>query len=211
MQAWFWQRFRHAAPYRLFALSNFASLLALLVLSRGGRACAHAVRPSRGRGPSATRRSRVLCAATALASTRGCRRRAGARPQPEAETAVAPSAAERALWVALSAMGSCLLLAVTNHLTQNIASIPFLWVVPLSRLPRHLHPVLRPPALVPPRRVPAGAGRAAAGHGVVQRLARPVPRRRRSTSRVSSSAACSATASSDAPEARRRVTSRRST
>ena len=30
VQAWFWQRFRHAAPYRLFALSNFASLLALL-------------------------------------------------------------------------------------------------------------------------------------------------------------------------------------
>ena len=30
MQAWFWQRFRHAVPYRLFALSNFASLLALL-------------------------------------------------------------------------------------------------------------------------------------------------------------------------------------
>src|SRR5690349_15087293 len=30
VQAWFWRRFRHAAPYRLFALSNFASLLALL-------------------------------------------------------------------------------------------------------------------------------------------------------------------------------------
>src|SRR6185295_18245474 len=30
LQAWFWQRFRHVAPYRLFALSNFASLLALL-------------------------------------------------------------------------------------------------------------------------------------------------------------------------------------
>ena len=29
VQAWFWQRFRHTAPYRLFALSNFASLLAL--------------------------------------------------------------------------------------------------------------------------------------------------------------------------------------
>src|SRR5215813_8921093 len=28
VQAWFWQRFSHAAPYRLFALSNFASLLA---------------------------------------------------------------------------------------------------------------------------------------------------------------------------------------
>src|SRR3954468_4196420 len=30
VQAWFWRRYRHAVPYRLFALSNFASLLALL-------------------------------------------------------------------------------------------------------------------------------------------------------------------------------------
>src|SRR5688572_5063395 len=30
VQAWFWRRFHHAVPYRLFALSNFASLLALL-------------------------------------------------------------------------------------------------------------------------------------------------------------------------------------
>ena len=29
-------------------------------------------------------------------------------------------------------LAGCLLLAVTNHLTQNIASVPFLWVVPLS-------------------------------------------------------------------------------
>ena len=30
LQAWYWRRFRSAVPYRLFALSNFASLLALL-------------------------------------------------------------------------------------------------------------------------------------------------------------------------------------
>ena len=30
LQAWYWQRFRTVVPYRLFALSNFASLLALL-------------------------------------------------------------------------------------------------------------------------------------------------------------------------------------
>src|SRR5215212_1515882 len=30
VQAWFWRRYQHAVPYRLFALSNFASLLALL-------------------------------------------------------------------------------------------------------------------------------------------------------------------------------------
>ena len=43
----------------------------------------------------------------------------------------APSAATQLLWVALAAMGSWLLLAVTNHLTQNIAAIPFLWLLPL--------------------------------------------------------------------------------
>jgi hypothetical protein len=36
------------------------------------------------------------------------------------------------LWLALPAMGTWLLLAVTNHITQNIASVPFLWMVPLT-------------------------------------------------------------------------------
>jgi hypothetical protein len=35
-------------------------------------------------------------------------------------------------WLALAAMASIMLLAVTNHVTQNIASVPFLWVLPLS-------------------------------------------------------------------------------
>jgi hypothetical protein len=30
LQSWYWRRFRSVVPYRLFALSNFASLLALL-------------------------------------------------------------------------------------------------------------------------------------------------------------------------------------
>src|SRR5882672_5106177 len=36
------------------------------------------------------------------------------------------------LWFALSATGSVLLLAVTNHLTQNVASVPLLWLAPLT-------------------------------------------------------------------------------
>jgi SAM-dependent methyltransferase len=36
------------------------------------------------------------------------------------------------LWLALSAAGSALLLAVTNHLTQNVASVPLLWLAPLT-------------------------------------------------------------------------------
>jgi hypothetical protein len=36
------------------------------------------------------------------------------------------------LWVALAACGSALLLAVTNHVTQNIAAVPLFWIIPLS-------------------------------------------------------------------------------
>ena len=35
------------------------------------------------------------------------------------------------LWLALSALGSLMLLAVTSHITQNVASVPFIWIVPL--------------------------------------------------------------------------------
>ena len=129
LQAWFWQRFRHAAPYRLFALSNFASLLALLAypvaIEPALTLAAQSWSWSAGYGAFA-----LLCAATAFVSTSS----AAVEPADAAavaQPAAAPTAGERALWVALSAMGSCMLLAVTNHLTQNIASIPFLWVVPL--------------------------------------------------------------------------------
>ncbi len=133
VQAWFWQRFRHAVPYRLFALSNLASLLALLsypvlvepflplAVQSWSWSAAYGVFV-------------VLCAATALASTRG----AAPAGAPTGTTAAAdpaeppPSISDRLLWVALAATGSALLLAVTNHLTQNIASVPFLWVAPLS-------------------------------------------------------------------------------
>ncbi len=36
------------------------------------------------------------------------------------------------LWIALSACSAALLLAVTNHISQNVAAVPFLWIVPLS-------------------------------------------------------------------------------
>lgn len=133
VQAWFWQCFRHAVPYRLFALSNFASLLALLsypvlvepflplAVQSWSWSIAYLV-------------FAILCAATALVSTRGPQAAAApaASPAAAARTEPPPSISDRLVWIALSAMGSCLLLAITNHLTQNIASIPFLWVVPLS-------------------------------------------------------------------------------
>jgi len=58
-------------------------------------------------------------------AARCCRRRGAAAD-------AAPTPGEYALWLALSALGSVLLLAATSHITQNIASVPFLWVLPLT-------------------------------------------------------------------------------
>ena len=43
-----------------------------------------------------------------------------------------PRSGQRLLWLALTACGSTVLLAVTNQLSQDVAVVPFLWVAPLS-------------------------------------------------------------------------------
>ncbi|MBZ5586757.1 MAG: hypothetical protein LAQ30_32135, partial [Acidobacteriia bacterium] len=43
-----------------------------------------------------------------------------------------PTAQLYGFWLLLPACASALLLAITNHMTQNVAAIPFLWVLPLS-------------------------------------------------------------------------------
>jgi spermidine synthase len=136
VQSWYWRRFRSVVPYRLFALSNLASLLALLgfpVLAEPWFDLAQL-----GYAWSALYACFVLlCVYTAWRSLQAARQGEGdaqsaGAPATHSAKAAAPSAATQALWLALSAMGSVMLLAVTNHVTQNIASVPFLWVVPLS-------------------------------------------------------------------------------
>ena len=38
----------------------------------------------------------------------------------------------QALWILFSAVASTLMLAITNQITQEVAAVPFLWVLPLS-------------------------------------------------------------------------------
>ncbi len=58
------------------------------------------------------------------------------RPQPLTLPGPHPSSAQGLLqlllWASLAACASTLLLAITNHLSQNLAPIPLLWVVPLA-------------------------------------------------------------------------------
>jgi hypothetical protein len=128
LQSWYWRRFRSAVPYRLFALSNFASLLALL----GFPLLFEPVFDLKqlGWGWSLLfALFALLCAGTALVSMNGFDpAEKDAPPKPATALPVKP----QLLWLALSAMGSVMLLAVTNHVTQNVSSVPFLWVLPLA-------------------------------------------------------------------------------
>jgi SAM-dependent methyltransferase len=124
LQAWYWRRFQSAVPYRLFALSNLASLAALL----GFPALLEPAFDLKALGWAWSflyAAFAVLCGATAWLSVNGFR--------AEARTAASPVPLKSQLqWLALAAMGSVMLLAVTNHITQNISSVPFLWVLPLA-------------------------------------------------------------------------------
>jgi hypothetical protein len=131
LQAWYLRTHAGAIPYRLFALSNFGSMLALLsyplmieprfALSR------QAVLWSMGYAAFA-----LVCGFTAWRSVTGNSAVSSAAASDVPEPADPPKVSTMIFWVALAACASSLLLATTSHLTQNVAPIPLLWVAPLS-------------------------------------------------------------------------------
>jgi SAM-dependent methyltransferase len=130
LQAWFARRFPGRNPYRLFALSNLASLLALLgypfLLEPWVATRVQALAWSVGYALFV-----VLAAVAAWSSRKGVGV-ASAQTQSVAVDEAPPTLARQLLWCTLAATGSVMLLAVSNHITQNVASVPLLWVVPLS-------------------------------------------------------------------------------
>jgi SAM-dependent methyltransferase len=126
-QAWFARERPGVSPYRLFALSNLGSMLALvsypLLVEPFAPIRIQTAAWSLGFVVFA-----VLCAALAWRAA-----------QPEARVeddavagAQSPGPATVSLWVALPACASVLLLAFTSHMSLNIAAIPLLWVLPLA-------------------------------------------------------------------------------
>lgn len=128
VQGWFARRYQGASPYRLYALSNAGSMFALLsypvVFEPAFTSRQQALGWSYGFAVFI-----VLCAATAWASRQGS---AGAKAALEGKDAQPPTAGDYVFWIGLPACASVLLLAITTHLSQNVAAIPFLWVLPLS-------------------------------------------------------------------------------
>ncbi len=135
LQAWFAQAFPGRSPYRLYALSNFGSLLALLSYP-------FLVEPLLGlRIQAWTWTAAFVVLAICLGICAWKRFQAYTASGDENGLAMAahdeqhdlpPSLAACAAWVLLPALASVVLLATTNHVCQNVAVIPFLWVLPLS-------------------------------------------------------------------------------
>jgi hypothetical protein len=130
VQAWFARSYPGRSPYRLFALSNLASMIALLGYPFGLEPWVTTRMQSYG-WSAAYAIFVILCAACGGYSLTARRRIAPRLSRGDAGDP-APSASRQLLWATLAAMGSYLLLAVSNHICQNISAIPLLWVVPLS-------------------------------------------------------------------------------
>ncbi len=132
IQAWYSRKYRSALPYRLFALSNFASLIGLLAYPVLIEPYVTLRRQSLGWSAAF-----AVFAALGIAAAYASRGEAtGSCESPEQEKEGAgcrkPGILDQLFWLVLACCASTLLLSVTNHLTQNVASVPFLWILPLS-------------------------------------------------------------------------------
>lgn len=131
LQAWYARSHKGGMPYRFFALSNAASMLALLSYPF----LIEPNLPSLSQGmiwSGAFVCFAVLCGVTAWRTSAEVPSTAAGNATEESAGGDAPRWTARLLWLGLSGSASILLLAVTNHLTQDVAAIPFLWIVPLA-------------------------------------------------------------------------------
>jgi hypothetical protein len=136
LQTWFADARPDSSPYPLYALSNLGAMLGLLTFpflvettlnlrlqaqlwfalylffALGIAMCALALRRRDGVFPSAEDEQSVS--------------RAGQSEESRATSAT------YLIWIALAACPSLMFLAVTNELCQDIAAVPFLWILPLA-------------------------------------------------------------------------------
>ncbi|MCI3132706.1 spermidine synthase [Phenylobacterium aquaticum] len=131
VQAWHARVYPSAdggGPYSLYAASNLGSLLALLAYPT-------VVEPLMAVHDQTTIWSGLYLVFAGLLIYLAWRASSGAGAA-QTETAIertpAPTWRTRITWLLLAAAPSSLMMGVTNHLSMDVASAPFLWVAPLA-------------------------------------------------------------------------------
>jgi MFS family permease len=132
MQAWFNRDHRSQTPYRLYALSNTGSLLALIsypILFEPGLTL-------RAQAYVWSAAYVVFAIITAYLALRTYQHRQADEVQESRDNQPGedkrPGIGMHVLWIGLAACASTLLISVTSQITQEVAVIPFLWVLPLT-------------------------------------------------------------------------------
>jgi hypothetical protein len=135
LQAWYSAVKPDSSPYRLYALSNLGSMLGLLCFPL-------LVEPHLTSRAQAWDWSGAYIVFVILCGLAGWY--AGGKEKAEvlegnrteerkSRAGIAkPNFGIQLLWIALAACGSALMMAVTNYLSQNVAPIPLLWILPLG-------------------------------------------------------------------------------
>lgn len=128
MQAWY-AELGTGIPYRLFSLSNLASLAGLV-------AYPFLVEPFTATATQTSLWSWAYAATIFLTAAAAAplltRLQTAPRPASLAPDVPSPTLWARCLWVLLPACASSLLVGITTDLTQNVAPLPLLWIVRLS-------------------------------------------------------------------------------
>src|SRR5882724_11211891 len=132
LQAWFTRTDHPAAknPYFLYAASNVGSFLALI-------AYPIVIEPFIRLGDQTRAWSAGFVLLIVLIAAAGAMLwvSPGTRAQEieaDAETSAPPTMRDALIWMGLAAVPSGLLVAVTAHISTDVAAVPLLWVLPLA-------------------------------------------------------------------------------
>ncbi|MDM8524430.1 fused MFS/spermidine synthase [Desulfococcaceae bacterium HSG8] len=133
LQQWFDKKYPGKSPYRLYSLSNIGSLLALLTYP-------FIVEPNLGLNTQTIFWSIgygvfiLTCGWAGMTLYKSLSNLSPTLKKAESaeEKEQKMSLSDPLLWIAFSACGSTLLLAATNFICQDVAVIPFFWIIPLS-------------------------------------------------------------------------------
>ena len=127
LQRWFTLANGNRPPWRLYALSNFGSFLALLAYPFAFEPFLR-LRTQGWIWSACYAGFAAACAGTAWLVRSAAAPAAG----DEVPGAAAPGVGDVLFWLGLSACGSVLLVATTNQISEDIAVSPFLWVAALA-------------------------------------------------------------------------------
>jgi len=129
LQAWYTGSFHASWSYRMFSLSNAGAMLALLLYPTVIEP--HVTLKTQTRGFSTGFfLFAVLCGGIAWSVRQTLPDHPALMKAKDDNEAISPQ--RKALWLLLPGCASLLLCAFTNHLSQNVAAIPLLWILPLA-------------------------------------------------------------------------------